>query len=78
MDFCTCHRWMCLWVGYALEKKQRIVMNLDFSLYETAELEVVGIKIYGIKIITLFFDSSKRTKLYKSSRTITYHTANAI
>ncbi len=36
-----------------------------------------GNKKYGIKTITLFFDSGKRTELYKSSRTITYYTANA-
>ena len=33
--------------------------------------------MYGIKTTTLFFNGSKRTELYKSSRTIAYHTANA-
>ena len=32
----------------------------------------------GIKIIALFSDSSKRTELYKSSRTIAYYPANVI
>ena len=35
-------------------------------------------KKHGIKTITLFSDSSKRTELYKSSRTIAYYPANAI
>ena len=34
-------------------------------------------KKHGIKTITLFSDSSKRTELYKSSRTIAYYPANA-
>ena len=34
-------------------------------------------KKHGIKTITLFSDSSKRTELYKSSRTIAYYSANA-
>ena len=39
--------------------------------------EELNIK-YVVKIITLFFDSSKRTELYKSGRTIAYHPANTI
>ena len=35
-------------------------------------------KKHGIKTITLFFASSKRTEFYKSSRTIAYHLANTI
>ena len=34
-------------------------------------------KKHGIKTITLFSDRSKRTELYKSSRTIAYYPANA-
>ena len=30
----------------------------------------------GIKNTKIFFNSSKRAKLYESSRTFTYHTAN--
>lgn len=32
LDFCSCHRCMCFWVGCALEKKQRIIMNVDSVL----------------------------------------------
>ncbi len=34
VDFCSCHRCMCFWVGCALEKKQRIIMNVNFSFKE--------------------------------------------
>lgn len=32
VDFCSCHRCMYFWVGCALEKKQRIIMNVDSVL----------------------------------------------
>ena len=32
VDFCSCHRCMYFWVGCALEKKQRIIMNVNSVL----------------------------------------------
>ena len=40
--------------------------------------EVMTEPIYGDKSITIFFDSSKRTKFYKSGRTVTHYTANPV
>ena len=51
-----------------------VEINFENQWYE---LEAFILR-YGIKIITLFFNSSKRTELYKSSRTIAYYPANAI
>ena len=58
--------------------KQNSNKRIHYVVATEIEIGNCRNKIYGIKTITLFFDSSKRTELYKSSRTIAYYPANAI
>ena len=53
------------------------ILGLFFKMNPVAQ-EVMTEPIYGDKSITIFFDSSKRTKFYKSGRTVTHYTANPV
>lgn len=62
VDFCSCHRCMCFWVGCALEKKQRIIMNVNSvlrralqpSFYQYLKINYIFVHSFMEKILALY------------------------